>query len=71
MKYIFCLLTLFMVGCPEYDMYREKCQNICRSAQDDNVGSRFMWSDIDRSFGKCTCVSKNGTTFVQYISTRK
>jgi len=67
MKYILCLLALCFFGCVRYDFTKQKCQATCENKQKNNVGSRFFWRDWDRTFGKCTCVSTDGSTYEFYI----
>jgi hypothetical protein len=62
-------ISILSLGCTDYNYAKQKCMEICRTKQKDNVGAKFMWSDIDRTFGKCTCVSKQGYIDKIYIKT--
>jgi hypothetical protein len=61
MKYIFCILVLFLFGCVSTAKVKNKCRRMCETNQEDNVGSQFEWSDLDATFGKCICVSLSGS----------
>lgn len=64
-------LAVVLIGCSEYDRSKRKCQTSCEKIQENNVGARFMWIDLDRTFGKCTCYSKDGSIRQLFIKTRR
>lgn len=64
------LIAFALLGCPEYDRGKSRCQKECKKIQENNIGARFMWSDIDRTFGKCTCYAEDGSRKRIYIKTK-
>jgi hypothetical protein len=62
------IAMFFMFSCTDYKRMSRKCRDRCGDVQENNVGARFMWRDIDFTFGKCTCVSRNGKIKQFYMS---
>lgn len=60
-------LMFLLIGCGSFRRMSEKCENMCKDSQEENVGARFMWNDVRFTFGKCTCVGRDGVTKVFYI----
>ena len=71
MRYILCLLSLFCTGCVDYDRTASECRKQCEIKQENNIGARFFWRDFDRTFGKCTCISEDGSTQEFYMKVIK
>ena len=71
MKYIIFILILCFVGCASYNKTANKCRAECAAKQENNIGARFFWRDWDRTLGKCTCVSKDGSTEEFYMKVAK
>jgi len=64
------LATLFLFGCPGYRATSAKCRKKCSAIQYNNVGSNFMWRNIDLTYGKCTCTSRSGKEVYFYMNNR-
>lgn len=64
-------IGIHLSGCSEYNQNKNKCQRLCKEKQENNVGARFMWQDIDRTFGKCTCVAQDGKTTKIFIKSAR
>jgi hypothetical protein len=75
MKYIIFLFAIIFMCCgcvgPRFNSATAKCKKECASTQKNNVGSSFIWSDFQFTFGKCTCVSRSGEKEYFYIGEKE
>ena len=78
MRYLILLFVIVLMGCfeyrrtkSEYKRNKNVCLKVCKKQQLHNVGAKFMWSDFDMTFGKCTCVSKFGDVKTIFIESEK
>jgi hypothetical protein len=68
-----CIILFILIGfvlfssCSKYEKMSTKCKSECTTIQENNVGFRFMWRNIDFTFGKCTCYSRSGTIKIFFI----
>lgn len=53
----------------EYSALYNKCTQMCRDKQSDNVGATFAFKDVLFTFGTCTCYARDGEIQRFLIST--
>lgn len=62
--FVLGVLSVGFISCinttDRYYYGKDKCRNVCKSKQENNIGASFMPGDIEITFGRCSCVSSDG-----------